>query len=58
MPLQKGSSRAVISSNISEMRRSGRPRKQAVAAALRSAGVSKKRSKRYGRRVTRRSRRR
>ena len=39
MPLKKGSSRATISSNIREMRASDHPQKQAVAAAMRSAGM-------------------
>lgn len=34
MPLIKGKSRAAVSSNISELVRSGRPQKQAVAIAL------------------------
>jgi hypothetical protein len=42
MPLKKGSSRKAISSNISELRRSGRPRKQAVAIAMKKAGKSKR----------------
>jgi len=42
MPLKKGSSKKTISSNIREMVRSGRPVKQAVAAAYRSAGKSRK----------------
>ena len=37
MPLRPGSSREVISSNISEMVRSGYPQKQAVAASLSNA---------------------
>ena len=37
MPLHKGKSKAVISSNISELVRSGRPQKQAVAIALDTA---------------------
>ncbi len=37
MPLQRGDSQAVISSNIREMVASGRPHNQAVAAALRTA---------------------
>lgn len=36
-PLKKGSSREVISSNIREMRASGYPQKQAVAASLSQA---------------------
>lgn len=45
MPLQKGSSKAVISHNISEMIASGHPRRQAVAAALHNADKSMKTSK-------------
>ena len=37
MPLQKGKSRSAVSSNISELIRSGRPQKQAVAIALDTA---------------------
>ena len=48
MPLKKGRSRATISSNISEMVHSGHPRKQAIAAAMKKAGKSRKR-KRSGR---------
>jgi hypothetical protein len=38
MPLEEGSSKAVVSKNISEMVASGHPQKQAVAAALSKAG--------------------
>jgi len=41
MPLKHGKSRAVISENISEMVHAGHPQNQAVAAALRSARMSK-----------------
>jgi hypothetical protein len=37
MPLKKGKSRATISSNIREMKASGYPTKQAVAASLDTA---------------------
>ena len=46
MPLKQGSSQETISANIAEMVQSGRPHKQAVAAALDTARRSKrKRSK-------------
>jgi hypothetical protein len=45
MPLKRGSSRAVIGSNIAELERSGRPPKQAQAIALKTAGKARKRPK-------------
>jgi hypothetical protein len=42
VPLKKGSSKKTVSRNIKEMVKSGRPQKQAIAAALRSAGKSRK----------------
>lgn len=48
MPIKKGSSRATISTNIAELRESGRPEKQSVAIAMHAAGKSKPSSP-YGR---------
>ena len=45
MPLKTGKSKKIISQNISELVRSGMPRKQAVAAALNNARKGKKRKK-------------
>ena len=41
MPLKAGKGRAAISSNISELVKSGRKQPQAVAIALRTAGKPK-----------------
>lgn len=45
MPLMAGYSKGVISENIKEMMRSGHKQDQAVAAAYRQAGKSKKKKK-------------
>ena len=42
MPLKKGKSKKAISSNIRTEMRHGRPQKQAVAIAMRVAGIPKK----------------
>ena len=42
MPLRKGKSKAVISENIAELVRSGRPQKMAIAIAMNTAGKSRK----------------
>ncbi len=42
MPLKKGHSKATVAKNIAELIRSGYPREQAVAIAMRNAGKSKK----------------
>lgn len=41
-PLKKGKSKATISANIKTEMAHGKPQKQAIAIALRTAGVPKK----------------
>lgn len=46
MPLKKGSSRKTISQNIATEMHAGKPHEQAVAIAMREAGMSMKHSTR------------
>lgn len=45
MPLKSGKSKKIVSSNISKMIGEGYPRKQAIAASLTKAGLSRKSKK-------------
>lgn len=51
MPLRTGNSKSVISSNIRELRRAGKPHDQAVAIAMDKA---KKKPKKYPKRPPKR----
>jgi len=48
MPLESGSSRAVISHNIETERAAGKPEKQSIAIALRKAGKSRSQDEHIG----------
>ncbi len=45
MPLKSGKSDKAVSENISELIKTGRPRKQAIAIAMRKSGRSRKKRK-------------
>lgn len=45
MPLKRGKTKKVIAANIKAEERAGKPPRQAVAIALRKAGIKKRRKK-------------
>ena len=47
MPLKKGKSKAVVSENIRREMHSRKPQKQAIAIAMRSAGMPKPRKVKF-----------
>ena len=47
MPLKKGKIQAIVSANISELAKSGRPHKQAVAIALDTADRTKRKPSKF-----------
>ena len=48
MPLKKGSSKKIVSENVSEMVKSGYPRDQAVAASMSKAGKGRSKTAKKG----------
>jgi hypothetical protein len=48
VPLKKGKGKATISANVSKLVHEGRKQSQAVAIALRTAGVPRKKKKKKG----------
>ena len=52
MPLKKGKSQKTVSSNIRELRSSGRPIKQSIAIALATARKRKEDARKIGTRKT------
>lgn len=46
MPLMLGNSKHIVGENIRELRNSGRPEAQAIAIAMRKAGLGAKKRKR------------
>lgn len=45
MPLKKGKSREIVSFNIGELMRAGKKQDQAIAVAMKEAGMSKPKPK-------------
>lgn len=45
MPLKRGKTKAIISANIAELIKSGKPKDRAVAIAYNKAGRKRKKSK-------------
>ena len=45
MPIKKGKGKKIVGQNIVELLHAGRPRKQAVAIALKNAGLSRKKTR-------------
>jgi len=45
MPLKRGKTKAIISANIAELIKSGKPKDQAVAIAYNKAGRKRKKNK-------------